>query len=365
MIAEEDCRSRSRFKGKTDTNEEKSSEDDGGKGEEAKKHGEQKKGPNEYELNRQRNIEDLKRRLHGLKEQYPITGGSDPKQAKKSASNKRKVLDEHVSWESQTTQGNKDKDKEYVSFVTVTRDKTLTRCFFSVASTASSFTRAASSTPTASSTRAAPSTPAGSDTTTYAPAKPPSGAEGTPPTADDVAPHTSPFEPQDAITLPIKASDAALVGNHDLPTSPPTSPNPKKIRLSVASPSPVSVDATESAQTTPSVTGTGGKTLVITTSALAQPNTPETAEACSNAHLDPTTPSISSSGISPESTEERADDDVIMGDVTSTNLLPWLASMLGYLRGVAEDAAWQDLVTAFVEFEECGPPIGVSSSSHC
>jgi hypothetical protein len=144
-----------------------------------------------------------------------------------------------------------------------------------------------------------------------------------------------------------------------------------------ALPSPVSVDATEFAQTTPSVTGTGRKALMITTSALA-PNSPETVKARSNAHADPTTPSISSSGISLESTEEGADDDVIMRDVTSTNsphshtpqnsndedLLPWLASIIGYLCGVAEDAAWKDLVMAVVEFEKCGPPIGVSSSSY-
>jgi hypothetical protein len=43
------------------------------------------------------------------------------------------------------------------------------------------------------------------------------------------------------------------------------------------------------------------------------------------------------------------------------NSLPqWLTPTIGYLYGVAEDAAWQDLVTEFVEFEKCGPPNGVS-----
>ena len=63
--------------------------------------------------------------------------------------------------------------------------------------------------------------------------------------------------------------------------------------------------------------------------------------------------------------------DVVMQDATSktlasldpqndNNLPLWLAQMIAYLRGVSEDVAWQDLVTAFVAFEKCGPPHGVS-----
>jgi hypothetical protein len=60
-----------------------------------------------------------------------------------------------------------------------------------------------------------------------------------------------------------------------------------------------------------------------------------------------------------------------MGDATSVasplpkarnddSLPTWLTPMINYLRGVAQDMAWQGLVTEFVEFEKCGPPNGVS-----
>jgi hypothetical protein len=42
------------------------------------------------------------------------------------------------------------------------------------------------------------------------------------------------------------------------------------------------------------------------------------------------------------------------------NLPTWLTQMIKYLRDVAEDTAWQDLVTEFVDFERHGPPNGVS-----
>lgn len=44
------------------------------------------------------------------------------------------------------------------------------------------------------------------------------------------------------------------------------------------------------------------------------------------------------------------------------NLSPWLSLMIDYLRGVSEDAAWQGLVTEFVDFEKRHPPNGVSLS---
>ena len=46
------------------------------------------------------------------------------------------------------------------------------------------------------------------------------------------------------------------------------------------------------------------------------------------------------------------------------SLPPWLVQTIGYLRGVSEDQAWQDLVTEFVQFEKSGPPIGVMFDSH-
>jgi hypothetical protein len=43
------------------------------------------------------------------------------------------------------------------------------------------------------------------------------------------------------------------------------------------------------------------------------------------------------------------------------NLPPWLAAKIKYLREVADDTVWQNLVTDFVDFEKGGPPNGVSS----
>ena len=54
------------------------------------------------------------------------------------------------------------------------------------------------------------------------------------------------------------------------------------------------------------------------------------------------------------------DTDVIMAN--DTNLPAYLNGMIGYLRGVAPDGAWQDLVTNFVAFEKSGHAgIGVSA----
>ena len=56
----------------------------------------------------------------------------------------------------------------------------------------------------------------------------------------------------------------------------------------------------------------------------------------------------------------NGDADVIMAD--DTNLPAYLTGMIGYLRGVAADRAWQDLVTRFVAFEKIGRPTnGVSA----
>ena len=64
-----------------------------------------------------------------------------------------------------------------------------------------------------------------------------------------------------------------------------------------------------------------------------------------------------------------------MEDATSTplalpepqsdnDLLVWLALTIPYLHGVSEDAAWQDLVTGFIDFKKRGPPHGVGSFLH-
>ena len=72
-------------------------------------------------------------------------------------------------------------------------------------------------------------------------------------------------------------------------------------------------------------------------------------------------------------TQSPSKDDIDMRPATAgvapspnhkkdDNLPPWLALMIDYLRGVSEDAAWQDLVTEFVDFEKHYPPNGVSLS---
>ena len=54
------------------------------------------------------------------------------------------------------------------------------------------------------------------------------------------------------------------------------------------------------------------------------------------------------------------DSDVIMAD--DVDLPTYLTKMIGYLRGVAADREWQDLVTKFVTFEKMGHPVnGVST----
>jgi hypothetical protein len=64
-------------------------------------------------------------------------------------------------------------------------------------------------------------------------------------------------------------------------------------------------------------------------------------------------------------------NDVVMSDVGSGSspqlkdlddgILPqWFTPIFDYLRGVAQDTAWQELVTEFLIFEKSGPAIGVS-----
>ena len=88
-----------------------------------------------------------------------------------------------------------------------------------------------------------------------------------------------------------------------------------------------------------------------------------------------TSVSISGEDHTIESLQSNKRDDIVMEDATSTpsallepqsnNDLPaWLALTIPYLRGVSEDAAWQDLVTGFVDFKKRRPPHGVGSFLH-
>jgi hypothetical protein len=66
--------------------------------------------------------------------------------------------------------------------------------------------------------------------------------------------------------------------------------------------------------------------------------------------------------------QDKGNDDVVMSNSpplvqkpqNDVNMPPWLVPMINYLRGVATDTAWQNLVTEFVEFEKGDPPAGVS-----
>jgi hypothetical protein len=65
---------------------------------------------------------------------------------------------------------------------------------------------------------------------------------------------------------------------------------------------------------------------------------------------------------------KSGDNEVVMDDESSEvstspeeGLPPWLVPMIGYLRGLTEDVAWQNLVTTFITFERQHPPNGVSS----
>ena len=65
---------------------------------------------------------------------------------------------------------------------------------------------------------------------------------------------------------------------------------------------------------------------------------------------------------------KKVDTDIVMQDMASStgtqideNLPSWLTQMILYLRQVSDRPAWQYLVSRFVEFENCGPPTGVSS----
>ena len=61
----------------------------------------------------------------------------------------------------------------------------------------------------------------------------------------------------------------------------------------------------------------------------------------------------------PTDGERDNDSDVIMAD--DSDLPTYLVPMIGYLRAVAADRAWQDLVTNLVGFEKVGhPSSGVS-----
>jgi hypothetical protein len=75
------------------------------------------------------------------------------------------------------------------------------------------------------------------------------------------------------------------------------------------------------------------------------------------------------SGLSISADNDVAMDDESSGDSTLPEFLndedlpTWLVPMIGYLRGITEDVAWQNLVNTFIAFEKQKPANGVSSFS--
>lgn len=101
-----DCNARSLSKGNTKEGD-KDDDNDNGEVEDVKKCSKQKIAEfHEYELNRQNNVENLKKQLQGLKEQYPIMDveTDSPKQAK-SLKRKNDSGEPVLRWELQRKKG--------------------------------------------------------------------------------------------------------------------------------------------------------------------------------------------------------------------------------------------------------------------
>ena len=123
-------------------------------------------------------------------------------------------------------------------------------------------------------------------------------------------------------------------------------------------------DTATSALPAPLVTSSVSPTLAIDTSERPLASSPFDAATSSS----PKSVSVSGEDRVIESLQSENQDDVIMQDATSSTLpepqndddLPtWLVPMIGFLHRASADAAWQDLVAGFVDFEKRGPPHGV------
>lgn len=194
-----------------------------------------------------------------------------------------------------------------------------------------------------------------SATTTSAPAAP---DVATPAKSVDGAQHPS--------ASPLTPSSLSAAVFAKVPANNGESPAP--IDGASSHPQPLSV------QDTPTSTKANVNNLEILPDVLHV--NPTSTNVSSSINIDVAQPSISSP--QPDS-EASAQNDVAMRDGTSgdtpsnipgngeagndEDLPGWLVPMMGYLRSVAEDTAWQDLVTEFVKFEKSKPPPGVSFRS--
>ena len=277
------------------------------------------KGLSEYEKRRQRNIEENKKILAGLKKQYPIRG-LEVVETVESPSNKNVI------------------DKALLNDVTgdaaaALQSSSITLPNDTVKTHDSNLTNNTVTVHPANETRQPglgfqePSTVTAEQTT------PGGQANYTAKPADETA----------------HPANNSLANVPKIPTPLPSPPGPPHNTEKVASPS--------------SVIGSGDNEVVDTLSTVPKVPTP-----CS-ALPHNTETNASPSGVNGSGDEDVIMEDTILGVSTSVefqndkDLPAWLnrLGMIGYLRGVTEDMAWQNLVTHFVAFEKQQPPIGVSS----
>jgi len=170
-----------------------------------------------------------------------------------------------------------------------------------------------------------------------------------------------------SIDIPSNPSIAATIVQAVLQSSPlpacVAASNPDTVETIT---SPTRVDPTSNSNSEPAPSDISKGVL----SAPAAPLSTETNSAISPSDVLPGSSGDLSTGANASRETEHIEvrsNDVTMEDSSpppkphnDEDLPPWLAQMISYLRDVAEDTPWQDLVTGFVEFEKGRPPIGVS-----
>ena len=256
-------------------------------------------GRNEYLENKMKNVAELQKKLEEVKAQFPIPGDPISGEIVSKQAPKRPVSKKAPSQPviRRESQRNKDKDKRWFPYCDLCDDLLTTCSLFSVSS-ASELTKAT--------------------TVPYAVEEPP--------------------QPANASATPNIAAAPALPISHAKPL---TGVQHTVIEALHDNSAPTAVNDPEVGQSVPSVSSLG---------------------ATCNVDF----PSDGSGAVGGDNT-----DDVVMQDATLRSSPPlgtrndedlprWLTQMAIYLRGVSEEATWQDLVTGFFDFEKCGPPVGVS-----
>jgi len=348
LVAEEDCAARSLVKGEvqnkhlngdieevsdhdsdneqmpkknadSESSDVAKSEEGGSKPEPAKR--------SEYLENKKKNVAELQKKLEEVKAQFPIpddpiSGEIVPKQAPKRTVSKKAPSDETVI----RRESQRNKDRRSVLYCHICDDLLTTSSLFSVPTTSASELTNATADSDAVEESPQPANPSATPNLSAAPASP-----------------ISPAEPSTVV------QNTIVDALHD-------------------NPAPVANDP-EVGQSAPSVIGGGNTNDAVMEDATSSPSPPKL-ETRNDEDL-PNDPEVGQSA--PSVIGGGNTNDVVMEDATSSSSPPkletrndedlpgWLAQMIVYLRGVSEEAAWQNLVTGFVDFEKCGPPAGVSS----